>query len=80
VFPLRLGGRQVSLNCQPDDPAKGVLTTSPRADSNELGGRFIIELAKCKNADSGKAIEWPPAPLTLRGSFVGPTTRPSPGT
>jgi hypothetical protein len=42
-------------------------------------GRFLVELAACKNAESGKAIEWPPAPLTVRGSFNGlPTPRPSP--
>jgi len=77
VFPLALGGRQVRLSCRPADPATGYLSTTTRAGSDELDGRFLVELATCKNAESGKAIEWPPAPLTVRGSFVGPATRPS---
>ena len=71
VFPTGLGGRQVRLNCRPADRAKGSLSTTTRAGSDELGGRFLVELAVCKNAESGKTINWPPAPLTLRGSFVG---------
>jgi hypothetical protein len=72
VFPLGLGGRQVRLSCQPADPATGYLRTTPRAGSDDLGGRFLVELATCKNAESGKTINWPPAPLTVSGSFVGP--------
>jgi hypothetical protein len=72
VFPLTLGGRQVRLNCRPADAATGYLHTAPRAGSTELAGRFLIELAICKNADSGRSIEWPPRPLTVRGSFTGP--------
>ena len=70
VFPLALGGRHVRLNCRPTDPANGFLNVTTRAGSNELVGQFVVELATCKNADSGKSIEWPPAPLTVRGSFV----------
>jgi hypothetical protein len=72
VFPTGLGGRQVRLNCRPADRATGYLSTTTRAGSDELGGRFLVELATCKNAESGKTINWPPAPLTVRGSFVGP--------
>ena len=72
VFPTGLGGRQVRLNCRPADRATGYLSTTTRAGSDELGGRFLVELAICKNAESGKTINWPPAPLTVRGSFVGP--------
>jgi hypothetical protein len=72
VFPLALGGRHLRLSCQPAERAKGHLSTSMRAGSEVVSGRFIVELAHCKNAESGKAIEWPPAPLTVRGSFVGP--------
>jgi hypothetical protein len=72
VFPLALGGRQLRLDCRPADRANGFLRTSTRAGSDELGGRFIVELAICKNAESGKTTNWPPAPLTVRGSFVGP--------
>ena len=77
VFPLGLGGSQVRLSCRPADRATGYLSTITRAGSDELGGSFLLELATCKNAESGKAIEWPPAPLTVSGSFVGPSTRPS---
>jgi hypothetical protein len=69
VFPLALGGRQVRLNCRPADRANGSLSTTTRPGSDQVDGRFIVELATCKNAESGKAIEWPPAPLTVRGSF-----------
>ena len=76
VFPLGLGGRQVRLDCQPADRANGYLRTTQQAGSGkidgQLSGRFLVELTNCKNADSGKSIEWPPAPLTVRGSFVGP--------
>ncbi len=78
VFPLGLGGRRVRLDCRPADRATGYLHTTTRAGSDELGGSFLVELATCKNAESGKAIEWPPAALTVRGSFVGPATRPIP--
>ncbi|MEA2175458.1 MAG: hypothetical protein QOD00_3050 [Blastocatellia bacterium] len=71
VFPLALGGRQVKLRCRPADRATGYLRTTTRAGSDELDGRFLVELATCENAETGKAIEWPPAPLTVRGSFVG---------
>ncbi len=71
VFPLALGGRQVKLHCRPADRAAGYLRTTTRAGSDELDGRFLVKLATCKNAESGKAIEWPPAPLTLSGSFAG---------
>lgn len=80
VFPLALGGRQVRLSCRPADRAAGYLNTTSRAGSDELGGSFVVELATCKNAESGKTVNWPPAPLTVRGSFVGPATRQSPST
>ena len=71
VFPLALGGRHLRLSCRPADRATGSLSTSTRAGSGELAGRFLVELATCTNADSGKTINWPPAPLTVQGSFVG---------
>jgi len=71
IFPLALGGRQVRLDCRPADSANGYLRTHMRAGSDELDGRFLVELATCKNDESGKSIEWPPSPLTVRGSFVG---------
>ena len=78
VFPLALGGRHLRLNCRPAAPANGYLITRPRAGSDELGGRFVVELANCKNAESGKTSNWPPAPLTVRGSFLGYVTPGSP--
>lgn len=77
VFPLALGGRQVKLRCRPADPGIGSLRTTTRAGSDELGGSFLVELATCENAESGKLIEWPPAALTVRGSFDGLPQRPS---
>lgn len=71
MFDLGLGGKKVKLRCGPANPGTGQLQTTTRAGSNELGGRFLVELATCENAESGKAIEWPPAPLTVRGSFEG---------
>jgi hypothetical protein len=77
LFPLALGGRHVMLNCRPADRANGYLrtTTRPGESDGRLGGRFIVELATCKNAESGKTTNWPPAPLTVSGSFVGPPDR-----
>jgi hypothetical protein len=73
VFPLGLGGRRLRLDCRPADSATGFLRTTTRAGSDELDGQLLVELATCKNAESGRTINWPPAPLTVRGSFVGPS-------
>lgn len=69
-FPLGLGGRQVRLDCRPADRATGYLRTTARAGTERLDGRFLVELVTCKNAESGKTTNWPPAPLTVSGSFV----------
>jgi hypothetical protein len=71
VFPLGLGGRRLRLDCRPADPANGYFRTTKRASSDELDGSFLVELATCKNAESQKTTNWPPAPLTVRGSFAG---------
>ncbi|HEY9284404.1 MAG TPA: hypothetical protein VIP46_13190 [Pyrinomonadaceae bacterium] len=71
AFPIRLAERQRSLRCRPADRATGHLHAAARADSGELDGSFLVELAACENSETGRAIEWPPAPLTLRGSFAG---------
>jgi hypothetical protein len=76
VFPLGLGGRQVRLRCRPAEPGIGHLQTTTRAGSDKFGGSFLVELATCENAESGKAINWPPAPLIVRGSFEGLPPRP----
>lgn len=71
VFPLFLAEDQRILRCRPADRASGYLRTTPRAGSDELGGRFLVKLATCEKAESGKTIDWPVTPLTLRGSFEG---------
>ncbi|HKO97420.1 MAG TPA: hypothetical protein VJU86_10530 [Pyrinomonadaceae bacterium] len=71
VFDLALGGRHLKLKCQPGDPRVGQLHTTTRPGSSELSGRFVLELAKCTNAESRKKTNWPPAPLTISGSFAG---------
>lgn len=71
VFPLALGGKERRLRCRPADPAIGDLRTTTQAGSDELGGHFLVKLATCENDRTGKVIEWPPAPLTVRGSFEG---------
>ena len=80
VFHLVLGGRQVKLRCRPADSAVGYLKTTTRAGSDQrsgLDGRFLVELATCTNDASGKTTNWPPAPLTVSGSFVGLPQRPA---
>jgi hypothetical protein len=71
VFPILLAERQRTLRCRPADSAMGYLHAAERAGSGELDGSFVVELAACENAETGRAIEWPPAPLTVRGSFAG---------
>lgn len=77
IFPIALGGRQVSLRCQPADRATGYLHTNTRANADVLDGRFLVEIATCKNADSGRTTNWPPAPLSVIGHFESlPHNRP----
>ena len=71
VFPIELAERQRTLRCRPADRATGYLHATARAGSDVLDGRFLVELATCENAETGMVIEWPPAPLTVRGSFEG---------
>ena len=78
VVEMALGGRHVKLSCRPADPAVGQFHTTTVAKSDEFAGSFLVEFANCENADSGKAIEWPPAPMTVRGIFQGTAKRPSP--
>ncbi len=78
VFPVALGGRHLRLNCRPADGAKGYLSTSTRPDSGDVVAHFLVELTTCKNVESAKISQWPPAALTVRGSFVGQPQPPSP--
>lgn len=58
--------RSASADRAPDD-----LRTTTRAGGGEQDGSFLFELATCENAESGKAVEFPAAPLTVSGSFEG---------
>lgn len=71
MFPLELAERDLTLCCRPADRAAGHLRTTPRSGSDQLDGDFLIQLATCENAATGKVIEWPPSALTVRGRFAG---------
>jgi hypothetical protein len=81
VFPMEIAEKQYSLRCRPADRATGYLRANTRAGSDVLDGRFLVELAKCENAATGKILDteaggnpgqaWPSSPLILRGSFQG---------
>ena len=87
VFPMEIAEKNYTLRCRPADRANGFLRTTTRPGSNTLDGNFLVELARCENAETGKILDteaggnpgdaWPSSPLTLRGSFVGPATPPS---
>lgn len=70
VYTMPLAERQQKLRCRPANPAVGYLHTTQRAGSDELDGRFLIELATCENFLTSKVINWPPRPLTVRGAFA----------
>ena len=71
VFPLELGGKDRRLRCRPADPPVGSFRVTTAPGSGRLGGRFLVELATCENIDTGRRIEWPPRPLTVRGRVDG---------
>jgi hypothetical protein len=81
VFPIEIAEVQWTLRCRPADRAIGYLHATTRAGSDVLDGRFLVELAACEDAKTGKILDteaggrpgeaWPSAPLTLRGSFAG---------
>ncbi|HLL15379.1 MAG TPA: hypothetical protein VK388_09965 [Pyrinomonadaceae bacterium] len=81
VFPIEIAEVLYTLRCQPADRASGYLRTTTRSGSDVLDGRFLVELASCVNAETGKILDteaggrpgdaWPSAPLTVRGSFAG---------
>lgn len=78
VISLILAEKPRTLRCRPADPAVGFLRATPRDGSGELDGELMVKLATCENTETGKVIEWPPAPLTLRGSFSGLVSGPGP--
>ncbi len=42
--------------------------TTP-ADVKELSGEFLVAVATCENVESGRSLDWPNAPLIVRGRF-----------
>lgn len=68
VFSMDLGGIR-TLRCRPADPAVGEWVSTSLASPKEFSGRFSIELAVCEDAGTAKVLNWPPAPLTVVGSF-----------
>jgi hypothetical protein len=81
VFPMEIAEKQWTLRCQPADQAVGYFNATTRPGSGQFAGRFLVELAKCADAETGEILDteaggdpgdaWPQAPLTLRGSFAG---------
>jgi hypothetical protein len=71
AFPVKLGGRPLKFNCRPADPTVGYLHTIAHTGSDELEGNFLLEVAICKNAASGRTAAWPYQPLKVRGNFAG---------
>jgi hypothetical protein len=71
AFPVKLGGRPLKFNCRPADPPVGYIHITSRTGSDELEGRFQLEITSCKNAVSGKTAAWPYQPLEVNGSFAG---------
>jgi len=81
VFPIEIAEVRRTLRCRPADAATGYLQATTRAGSDVLDGRFLVELANCVNAETGKILDteaggnpgqaWPSSPLTLHGSFAG---------
>ena len=87
VFPMEIAEVQWTLRCRPADRANGYLNANTRPGSNVLDGSFLVELARCEDAKTGKILDteaggnpgdaWPSSPLTLRGRFQGlPNNRP----
>jgi len=81
VFPIEIAEKQWTLRCRPADRATVHLSAATRAGSDVLDGSFLVELARCEDARTGKILDteaggnpgqaWPSSPLTLRGSFQG---------
>lgn len=94
MFPIEIAEKKWTLRCRPADRALGYFDAATRPSmsqskssevlnggSDVLDGRFLIELAKCEDAETGKILDteaggnpgdaWPSQPLTLRGSFAG---------
>lgn len=81
VFPIEIAEKQWMLRCRPAEQTVGFLEATKRPGSDVLDGRFVVELARCEDAKTGKILDteaganpgdaWPDSPLTLRGTFKG---------
>lgn len=69
LYTLTLAEKLRKLRCRSAGGSPGYLRATSRTGSDALDGNFLIELATCENVETGKVIEWPPAPLNVRGSF-----------
>ncbi|MFT4541325.1 MAG: hypothetical protein ACI841_001049 [Planctomycetota bacterium] len=69
MFKIMFQERLLKVRCRPGDPIVGALKTTVLTESGELSGSFDIELARCEDANTGKALGWLPQPFLLHGSF-----------
>ena len=66
VFPMEIAEHQYTLRCRPADCPTGFLETKTRTGSDVLDGRFVIELAKCEDAKTGRFSIRKPAVIRAR--------------
>ncbi|MBS1791341.1 MAG: hypothetical protein JST85_26755 [Acidobacteria bacterium] len=71
VYTREISEKQRRLRCRPANQPTGYLRTTSGASSDVLDGSFLVEVATCENDETGRVIGWPPAPITVRGSFKG---------
>ena len=71
VFPIELADRQRTLQGRAAVQPAGTLRITSPPGSDALAGRFAFELAPCEDAETGRPIDWPGAPLSVVGSFAG---------
>jgi hypothetical protein len=81
IFPIEIAEKHWSLRCRPAEQAVGYLHVAAGPVSGMVDGSFVVELAKCEDAKTGKILDkeaggnpgqaWPSSPLTLRGTFKG---------
>ena len=67
VFELLFEGRVRRVRCTVIRGTGELRTTE--LPGGELAGHFQVELEACVDASTGDPLDWPPAPLVLRGSF-----------
>jgi len=70
VLPMNHAGRRRALHCRPSRQADADLRTTPAEVPGAFDGAFRFQLSTCEVAATGKAIDWPAAPMTVTGSFT----------